>query len=298
MVSILANRYIKLLALATLWSSAFAAIKIGVETLHPTWLVAGRLVCAAGLLLAVAAWRGRMLPRFNHEWAIYFFLGAAGYSIPFFLISWGEVVVDSGPAAILMAVMPLTTMMLAHFFVDNEPMSVRKVCGLVVGLIGVAVLVGPDALAKLGGETIRELAVLSGALFYAVNAIVSRRLTPGDPVSRSAAVVLCAAVQMVPIAFLVSGPPVGLTSVSWGAVLYLGVFPTATATVLFFHLIDNEGATFVALNNYIIPSLGVFWGVLLLGEVVTLQTIGALVIILVGIGLATGGRKIRTPLQR
>lgn len=297
-MTLFANRYIKLLALAALWSSAFAAIKIGVETVHPTWLVAGRLICAVGLLLSLAAWRGQILPPLSREWGIYFFLGAAGYSIPFFLISWGEVVVDSGPAAILMAVMPLTTMLLAHFFVASEPMSVRKVAGLLVGLLGVVVLVGPEALAGLGDETIRELAILSGAIFYAINAIVSRRLAPADPVTRSAAVVLCAAVQMVPIAFLTTGLPTDLTASSWGAVIYLGVFPTAIATVLFFHLIDTEGATFVALNNYIIPSLGVLWGVLLLGEIVSLQSLGALAIILVGIALATGGRKIRTPLQR
>lgn len=294
----LSDRYVKLLLLAVLWSSAFAAIKVGVETVHPTWLVAGRLVCAALLLLGFAAWRGQMLPPINSDWLIYFFLGAAGYGIPFFLISWGEVVVDSGPAAILMAVMPLTTMLLAHFFVSGEHMTLRKVAGLLIGLAGVVVLVGPGALARLGGETIRELAILSGAIFYAINAIVSRRLTPADPVTRSAAVVLCAAVQMVPIALLTTGLPADLTVTSWGSILYLGVFPTAIATILFFHLIDHEGATFVALNNYIIPSLGLLWGVLLLGEAVSLQSLGALVIILAGVGLATGGPRSSVPHQR
>lgn len=291
------NPYITLFILAVLWSSSFAAIKIGVETVAPTTLVAGRLLTATVLLLFFAAWRGRMLPALSGEWAIYFFLGAAGYSIPFFLISWGEIVVDSGPAAILMAIMPLTTMLLAHFFTTGETMTLRKAIGLLAGLGGVVVLVGPEALLRLGGDAIRELAIAGGAIFYAINAIVSRRLKPADPVARSAAVVLCAAIQMVPLALWFDGVPQMESVSSWGSVVYLGVFPTAIATIVFFHLIDTQGATFVALNNYIIPCLGVFWGVLLLGESVTLQSILALTIILAAIAIATR-RPSELPVQR
>lgn len=286
------NPFITLLILASLWSSAFTAIKIGVETVPPTSLVAGRLSIAAMLLLAFSAARGRMLPAWGRQWGIFFVLGAAGYGIPFFLISWGEVVVDSGPAAILMAIMPLTTMLLAHFFTTNDSMTTRKAFGLAIGLAGVVVLVGPDALARLGSDTIRELAIAGGAIFYAINAVLSRRLPPGDPVQRSAAVVLCAAMQMIPVALWFDYPIIGIDLSSWLSVGYLGVFPTAIATILFFHLIDNEGASFVSLNNYIIPCLGVVWGILLLDEVVTVRSLSALVIILIGIAVAT--RK-RTP---
>lgn len=299
------NPYVILLLLAILWSSAFAAIKIGVEVIGPTTLVAARLAIATALLLAFAALRGQMLPPWGREWGIYLFLGAAGYSIPFFLISWGEVVIDSGPAAILMATMPLTTLFLAHFFIVGESMTARKVAGIAAGLVGVVVLVGPDALARLGHNTIRELAIATGAIFYAINAIISRRLPPADPVSRSAAVILCATIQMVPIAMVVDGLPAGSSASgdvswlkSWGAVVYLGVSPTALATIIFFHLINSHGATFVAMNNYIIPCLGVLWGVLLLGEVVTAQSAVALVIILLGIAIATGKRADGPPLQR
>ena len=284
------SSFLTLLLLASLWSSAFTAIKFGVETVPPTSLVAGRLAIAAVLLLGIAALRGRMLPPWGTAWGLYFVLGAAGYGIPFFLISWGEVVVDSGSAAILMAIMPLTTMLLAHFFTQNEAMTIRKAVGLTLGLVGVVILVGPGALTRLGSDTIRELAVAGGAICYAVNAVLSRRLPPGDPVSRSAAVLVCAALQMLPIALWLDFPLTGLEMSSWSSVVYLGVFPTAIATIIFFHLIDTQGASFVSLNNYIIPSLGVFWGVLFLGEAVTMQSLAALAIILTGIAVATGRR--------
>ncbi|MEQ8664702.1 MAG: EamA family transporter [Rhodospirillales bacterium] len=292
------NPYLVLFLLASLWSSAFTAIKFGVETVPPTSLVAGRLLIGALLLLAFAASRGRVLPQWGAEWGIYFVLGAAGYAIPFFLISWGEVLVDSGPAAILMAIMPLTTMMLAHFFARDEKMTVRKAVGLALGLAGVVVLVGPGALAKLGSDTVRELAIAGGAVFYAINAVISRRLPPGDPVQRSAAVVLCAAILMMPIAIWSDFPLTDLDISSWMSIGYLGVFPTAIATVIFFHLIDTQGASFVSLNNYIIPCLGVLWGVLLLGETVTLQSMVALLIILIGIAVATAHKSAGTPAQR
>ncbi len=294
----LGNPFFKLLLLATLWSSAFTAIKIGVETVPPTSLVAGRLTVAAALLLAFAAWRGRMLPPWGREWGIYFALGAAGNSIPFFLISWGEVVVDSGPAAILMSIMPLTTLLLAHFFTSGERLTGRKIAGLAIGFCGVVILVGPDALARLGGDTVRELAVAGGAIFYAINAVLSRRLPPGDPVQRSAAVLLCAALQMVPVALIVDYPLAGIDLGGVLTVVYLGVFPTAIATIIFFHLIDTQGPTFVAVNNYIIPCLGVLWGVLLLGEQATLQALAALAVILVGIAVATGRRPGQAAVQR
>jgi len=286
----LRNPYLRLFLLATLWSSAFTAIKVGVETVPPTVLVAGRLLFAAVLLLAFAASRGRMLPAWGREWGIYFALGAAGNSIPFFLISWGEIAVDSGPAAILMSIMPLTTLLLAHFFNKGETLSARKIAGLAIGFCGIVILVGPGALTQLGGDTVHELAIAGGALFYAINAVLSRRLPPGDPVERSAAVLLCAAVQMVPVALFVDGVPADAGLTGWLVVAYLGVFPTAIATMIFFHLIDTQGPTFVAVINYIIPCLGVLWGVLLLGEAVTLQALAALAVILVGIAVATGRR--------
>lgn len=292
------NPFLTLIVLASLWSSAFTAIKIGVETVPPTTLVAGRLSIAAVLLLTFAVARGRMLPPLGRQWGIFFVLGAAGYGVPFFLISWGEVVVDSGPAAILMAIMPLTTMLLAHFFARNESITMRKLAGLTIGFAGVVVLVGPQALARLGSDTVRELAIAGGAMFYAVNAVLSRRLPPGDPVQRSAAVVMCAALQMIPIAIWADYPVTGLDPSSWLSVGYLGVFPTALATIIFFHLIDTEGASFVSLNNYIIPCLGVAWGVLLLGESVSLQSLSALAIILCGIAVATWKREVVLPIQR
>ena len=109
-----------LLSLATLWSSSFAFIKVAVETIPPLSVAAGRLTLAAVLIVAAARLRGLRFPREQGLWPKFFAIGLFGNALPFTLISWGEVTIDSGLAAILMAVMPLATLVLAHLFTSDE----------------------------------------------------------------------------------------------------------------------------------------------------------------------------------
>jgi len=277
-----------LLLLAVIWSSAFTTIKVAVGTIPPLTLVAARMVIAGILLYAVLRLRGLQLPPRGGQWGAFFLLGLTGNAIPFFLISWGEVGIDSGPAAILMAVMPLVTLGLAHFFTESDRMTPMKFLGMVIGFGGIVVLVGPDALTHLGEKAIFEFSVAGGAVFYAITAVLTRRLpSGGDPLQRGTAVTLCAAVQMVPISLMMDAPwALTPTTPSLLAALYLGVFPTAAAMVIYFYLIAERGTTFFALINYIIPCLGVVWGVMFLGEALALTALIALGIILSGVFVA------------
>ena len=138
----------------------------------------------------------------------------------------------------------------------------------------------------LGGEAGRQLAVAGAAVCYAVTATVARFVPPSPPAVRSAAVMICASVQMIPLALLVDQPwALSPSAGSVAALVYLALFPTALATIIFFQLISARGATFVALNNYMIPVLGVIWGASFLGERLSLQALGALALILIGIGV-------------
>lgn len=281
-------RYVALLALlALLWSSSFAAIKIGVATIPPLSLAAGRISIAALVLFLIMRAKGGHLPRGTAAWVGVFFIGLFGNALPFFLIGWGEQRIDSGLAAILMAVMPLATLLLTHVFTADEKLTPVKTAGIAVGFGGVALLVGPGALGGLGGNVGHEIAVAVGAVCYAVAATIARRLPPSPPESRGAAVLICATLQMLPITLILDRPwdlVPGASSLA--ALVYLGLFPTALATVLLFKVIAAKGATFLSLNNYIIPALGVLWGALFLGETVTLREVGALALILAGIAVA------------
>ncbi len=275
-----------LILLASLWSSSFAAIKIGVGTIPPLTLAAGRIAVAAAVLYALIALRGQRLPHSARLWTLFFLIGIAGNALPFTLIAWGEERIDSGLAAILMAVMPPATVLLTHVFTRDERLTAPKLIGVAMGFAGVVLLIGPEALRGLGGQAGRQLAVAGGAVCYAVAATIARFVPPSPPAVRSAAVMICASVQMIPLALFVDEPwALSPSPGSLAAIVYLGVFPTALATIIFFQLISARGATFVALNNYLIPVLGVIWGAAFLGERLSLQALGALALILIGIGV-------------
>jgi len=276
-----------LILLATIWSSSFAVIKVGVETVPPMTLAAVRIILAALLLYGYARFNGMRIPTDKKFWWLAFWMGVFGNGVPFTLIGWGEQTIDSGLAAILMSVMPLATLFLVHIFSSDERMTKAKLSGMMVGFFGVVILVGPEALKGLGGDALRQIAVACGALCYAVATTIAKNMPRVHPAVSGTAVMTMGAIQM-SIMSLVFDQPWLLTPspLSSAAAIYLGLFPTALATLIYFHLITAKGATFIALNNYMIPALGVLWGALFLSEDVSVQEIVALGLILTGIGIA------------
>ena len=285
-----------LLVLGIVWGSSFAAIKVSVATMPPMTLVAVRVVIAAAVLATVMIIKGGRLPRDATSWKMGFALGTIGLGLPFFLIGWGEERVDSSLAAILMAVMPLSTILLAHVFTTGDRLTGRKMIGIAIGFAGVLILVGPEAMRGLGGDIWHQLAVAGGAVCYAVNAVMTRNLpqidaggAPGTQMmGRATMVMICGAVIAVPLAALVDGPLAaqGASHNAWLSALYLGVLPTGLATLVYFHLIEAQGASFFSFVNYLNPVFGVIWGALLLSEVISLQALAALGAILLGIAIA------------
>ena len=285
-----------LLGLAGVWGSSFAAIKFAIATMPPMTLVATRTLVAVAVLAPIMLWKGARLPRDGKSWRIGFALGIFGVSLPFFLIGWGEQRVDSGLAAILMAVMPLSTLVLAHFFNEDDKFTPAKLIGVMIGFAGVVVLIGPDALQGLGAELIGQLSVAGGALCYALNAILTRNLPAGGGkspmIGRAVMVMIMGAAIAMPAALAMDGVAgfAGADATAWLAAVYLGLLPTGLATLVYFRLIENRGASFFSFVNYLNPVFGVIWGAALLAEVVDLHAIAALALILFGVAVATWKR--------
>lgn len=281
-----------LLSLATLWSSSFGLIKVAVETVPPATVAAGRLALAALLIAAVARLRGEgppPVPGLGMQFAL---LGLFGNALPFALIGWGELTIDSGLAAILMAVMPLATLLLAHLFTSDERMNGPRIAGVVLGFAGVLVLIGPTALRGLGDRALAQSAVAAGAVCYAIAAIIAKRLPPMPHSVSGAGTMVAAAIWAVPASLALDRPWTLAPSLeSAVSVVLLGLFPTALAILIYFALLRRTGATFIALNNYLIPSLGVLWGILFLGEEPSPRAFLALAIILAGIAVTRLGMR-------
>ena len=280
-----------LAALVAMWGSSFMFIKLGVASVPTSTLVAARLILGALILMVVVYLRGARLPPFGKVWGCYTILALLGNFIPFTAITWGQQRTDSALAGILMAVMPMATMVLAHFFVKGEHMTLNRVLGFVLGFAGIAVLMGPPAFDKIAGlslATLSQMAILLGALCYAANSVLTRILARGDDVLvASAAMLLIASVIALPVALLVDKPwQVEPSVASLTAILWLGVGPTAIATVVYFKLIATAGPTFMSLVNYMSPVVAVFLGVALLGETPGIHAYVALALILLGIAVS------------
>ena len=279
-----------LAALVALWGSNFMFIKLGVAEVPPATLVATRLVIGAVILVAVVRALGYTFPSIGRAWMPYVVLAVVGNCMPFWFITWGQTSIDSALAGILMAIMPLTTLLLAHFFVAGEHMTRNRVLGFLLGFVGIVVLMGPAALAGLGGapiEVLAQLSVLAGALCYAANGVIIRVTLRGDVMVASAAIIAVAAVVSVPVALVVDQPwhlDPGWTAVS--ILFWIGVGPTAIATLVHLKLIASAGPTFMSLINYCIPVVALLLGVALLGEEPGANAYSGLLLILAGIALS------------
>ena len=289
------GHWLLLLALVAMWGSAFMFTGIAVRDFSPTALVAIRLGIAAVLLTGLVLTRGHGFPRTRQFWLFSVAMALAGNCVPFWLISFGQQRIDSGLAGILMGIMPLTTMVLAHFFVQGERLNTTKAAGFIVGFGGLVLLIGPEALLELRGqgtEILYQLAVVVGAICYAANAIIARHRPPADPLVAAAGVMLAGSAVMVPIggapasAQLIAAAPAPLA-----AMLALSIVATAIATVVFLKLVATAGPSFTSFINYLIPVWALLMGMIFLGEAPTPTVLIALVLILSGIALGELGSR-------
>lgn len=285
-----------LAALVVLWGSNFMFIKLGVATVPPATLVAGRLVIGALILVAVVRALGYRFPAPGRIWLMYAAVAVVGNSLPFMLIAWGQRTIDSALAGILMAIMPLTTLVLAHFFVSGERMTRNRVAGFVLGFVGIVVLMEPAALTGLGGsgrDILAQLAVLAGAMCFAAQSVLVRVKLSGNVMVASAAILTLAAAISLPIALVTDQPwRLAPSSSSFWAVVWIGIGPTALATLVYLKLIESAGPTFMSMVNYCVPVVAVFLGVALLGEAPGVNAYTGLILILSGIALSRLRRRL------
>jgi drug/metabolite transporter (DMT)-like permease len=288
--------YALLVLLSAIWGSSFLFIKLGVETIPAASLTLARLALAAVLLAAVARMAGQAMPRGFRLWALITLAALTGNALPFTLIAWGEEGIDSGLAAILMAVMPLTTVLLAHVFTRDEKMTARKAIGVALGFAGLAVLIGPEKLTQLGEDTVRQLAVAGAAFCYGVNAIVTKGLIGLPRRALAAALMAVSTAMMVPFSLFFDRPwTLSLSVESLAVLAVLGILHTAIGTLIMLALLRRQGASFFAQINFMIPLFGVLFGALVLLERPPPNAYGALALILLGVAAARGRNKTKLP---
>ncbi len=283
----MSKNYTLLLILATMWSASFAFIKVGVESVGPLTLTWSRLAIAALILYVWLKIKGRSLPTDIRSWGVFAFIGLVGNALPFSLISWGETRIDSGLTAILMGVMPVTTALLAHLFIKDEPFTGRTALALIIGFIGLVILLGADAMQGLTAPLLAQIAVLSSAICYGASATFTRYFgARSSGAVMASGTMITAVLWMTPITLMMEQPfNQAPTLVGLIAIGYLGIFPTGIAALIFFYLIAQLGANRFAQVNYIVPVLGALWGILFLDEIFSWRLTAALALVLLSVNI-------------
>jgi drug/metabolite transporter (DMT)-like permease len=269
--------------LGLVWGSSFLWIKIAVQEIGPFTLVAFRLLFGLVGLLVVMRLRRQSFPRDRRVLLAYLFMGAFNTAIPFTLISWGETRIDSGLASILNGTVPLFTIVIAHFWLHDEKITLPRIAGLIVGFVGVVVLVSRD----LGPQGLTsniwgQVAVIGGSICYATAITFSRKHLRNQPPVVQSTMILLVADTLMWIATPVAEHPLHLPALAltWFAIAWLGLLGSCLAYMLFFFLINSWGPTRASLVTYVFPVIGLILGIIFLKEVADWRLIvGSLLIV-------------------
>jgi len=283
------SRYVFLLVvLGAIWGSSYLFIKIGVRDLSPAALIELRLICAAPILVAFA-WRRYGGAALVRAWRPGMVLAVLNAAVPFTLIAWGEKWVDSGTAAVANSSVPIFVALLAVVFVPSERSTGLRLVGVLLGLVGVAVLAGVHPQGGWHGTIGIAAIVVASVSYAAANLYAGRRMRVGGPVL--AAVSMAGAfVLLLPLALatLPAHAP-GWKPVGSGAAL--GLLGTALAQILSYRMIRLYGSSRSVLVAYMLPAFALFYGTVF-GEPLTVQKLVGLVLISGGVALGSGALRV------
>ena len=266
-----------------IWGSSFLLTDRSLLFFSPEQVVTYRLTIGAVTMLLISIIFSRQLFLPLRSWFHFSIYAVIGNILPYLLISIGQTTITSGMAGLLMAFMPLVTLVLAHFFLPNDKLTIYKVFGFIIGISGVLVILGPS-INNNSNATFGIFLVLGAACAYSINTIIAARLTSYDPIISSTCVLILASVlsfMIWPETLMIKFNEIPLLSGS--AIILLGVLPTGIAAYIYFIIINAAGATFLSNINYLIPVVAFFLGTILLGEQILLQNITALIFIISGI---------------
>lgn len=277
-----------LVLLSMLWGGSYYFVEIALLEWSPLLIVGVRVFVASIVIWGIVLAAGLPIPRSLSAWMAFFWMGLLNNVFPFLLIVWGQKEIESGLAGILTAAAPIFSVIVAGVWLKDEPVTRPKLLGAVLGLIGVAVLIGPNALAGLDVNLLAQVAVLGAALSYAFAGVYARRFTRMniDPIVAASGQLLMSSFIMILLVFTFDSPAELIESSAkvWTVVIVMAIFSTALAYILYFRLLATAGATNAILVTLLIPVTAILLGAVFLDE--RLQWLHFLGMAVIALGLS------------
>lgn len=280
-----------LLSLATVWGGSFFFAEIALREVPPLTVALHRVLWAVPALFLVVWWQGIRIPRTAKTWLCYFMMGTLNNALPFSLIFWGQTEIGSGLASILNSTTAFFGVIVAGVFLVDEALTTRKIVGAVFGVLGVAVIMGLDALLNFDLRNLAQLAILGAALSYAFAGVWGKRfLSDHPPIMNAFGMLAASTVLMIPVAVFAEGvPTVSLSTEVWASLIAVAILSTAIAYLLYFKILARAGSANLMLVTLLIPPIAVGLSYSFLGERMGNEAVVGFGLIAIGL-LVTDGR--------
>ncbi len=290
--SMTASQWSELVLLSLLWGGTYLYTALALREVDPFTIALCRTGLAVVFLYGAMLIARQSFPLTLSAWAAFAGMGIFNNVIPFSLIMWGQKEISSGLASILIAATPLFTVIVAHWTTDDEKMSVNKIAGVLIGISGVVVLIGPSIWTDTTLTLVSQIAGLGAALSYAIGGIFGRRFAPHGykPIVLTAGQLTMSTFVLAGIS-LIFGNPFALASagmVTWGALLAIAIPATALAYLLYFRILTAAGATNIMLVTLLMPASAIVLGAIVLGERLAWWHFAGMALIALGLAAIDG----------
>ncbi|MEM7546830.1 MAG: DMT family transporter [Pseudomonadota bacterium] len=260
--------WIDLLLLALIWGAIFLFIEYALDGMTPLWIVFHRVFWAMLLLWLYVIAKGMAVPRGLAVWGAFLVMGALNNVIPFGLITWGQTEIESGLASILNATTAFSGIVVASIFLVDERLTARRLAGVAVGVLGVAVIMGLDVLTAFDLRALGQLAILGATTSYAFAGVWARLYMKGlTPAVSAAGMLTGSSLIMLPLAWMVEGTPTlphGALTIA--SLAYISVIGTFCAYLLYYRILAAAGSGNLMLVTIMMPPLSILLGAVFLGE--------------------------------
>ncbi len=275
--------------LSLIWGASFYSIRLTLDELPFTTSVAWRVTPAAVVLWFYVWLRGLPLPRDPKIWAALIMMGFLNNVIPFSLMAWGQLYIETGLTAILNATTAIWGVVLAALAFQDERVNLRKGLGVGLGFCGVALAIGLENLLHFDLRSLAQLAVVGGALAYAIAGLWARiYLSDLSAPVAAAGMLTGSSLIMIPTALWIDGPMLPNLPVTWAALGYMSLIATAGAYLLYYRVLATAGAGNALLVTLMIPPVAIVLGAALRGETLLPQAYGGFALLALGLVLIDG----------
>jgi len=288
--SLSGRAWAEMLVLALIWGGSFLSIRIALDEISPLMSVAHRVTLAMLVLWVVVAMMRIPLPRNPRIWFVFLVMGLLNNVIPFVLMAWGQLNIESGLTSILNAFTAVVGVVMAALFFSDERLTPRKIIGVVLGFFGVAVAIGLENFKNFDLRSLAQLAVIGGTVAYAAAGVWARKNLVGMPPQLAAAGMLTGAtVIMLPLVYFVEGlPTFDLKPRTLVAIGYYAVIATAAAYLLYYRVLAMAGSGNLMLVTLLVAPIAITLGAVVLSEKLSANAFVGFVILAVGLIILDG----------